>query len=207
MSMFAPIEEMTKEAKRPAEEGKDKGAEEAAADSQGGAAETRRLTLLMAKLLLQHEDNNCGGARGDNFTVTLLKDSPLQRALAAGVDRYQAANYKAREDAGEGEFKGNPLGKRPDAYAKQLIFRLHEAVKTAGAKVAAAAKQGTMAEETQQALETLSKYGALVQDPVFRFIATRCFSVELTRTTRTTMASRACAGCSPRTTAWTSRQR
>ncbi|CAK0892723.1 unnamed protein product [Prorocentrum cordatum] len=180
MSMFAPIEEMTKGAKRPAEEGRAKGGEEAAADSQGGGAETRRLTLLMAKLLLQHEDKNRGDARGDNFTVTLLQDSPLQRALAAGVDRYQAANKKAQEDAGDGEFKGNPLGKRPDVYAKQLIFRLHEAAKAAGAKVTDAAKQGTMAEETLQALDTLSKYATLVQDPGFRFTATRCFSVDLT---------------------------
>ncbi|CAK0801307.1 unnamed protein product [Prorocentrum cordatum] len=75
---------MTKGAKRPARKEKGNGEEKAAAYSQGGAADTRRLTLLIAKLILQHEDKNLGDARDDNFTVTLLNECLVQALSEPG---------------------------------------------------------------------------------------------------------------------------
>ncbi|CAK0821409.1 unnamed protein product, partial [Prorocentrum cordatum] len=104
--------------------GRVSGGEEAAADGRGEGAEMRRLALLMAKLLVQREDTNRGNARDDNFTVTLLrKEGQMQRWASAG----------------------NALGKHPDVYMKQLVFRLHKAAQLAGQNVTDAAKQGAAA--------------------------------------------------------------
>eukprot|EP00959_Pyramimonas_sp_CCMP1952_P355030 7437140-Pyramimonas_sp.AAC.1 len=73
---------------------------------------------------------------------------------------------------------GNPLGKRPDALARAVLFRMSEAVEDKKDAALAAVEQGIEPQAARAALDELLKVGKVVQDPQMKFVATRCFKVE-----------------------------
>ena len=85
---------------------------------------------LMMKLLLLHEDNFRGSARDQNVVARLKRGSQMQLALEAGIQNYQRIGKEARSAVEPSEFRGHPLGKKPDVYLRMLLFRLSEATGT-----------------------------------------------------------------------------
>eukprot|EP00959_Pyramimonas_sp_CCMP1952_P399617 8372779-Pyramimonas_sp.AAC.1 len=66
----------------------------------------------------------------------------------------------------------NPVGKRPDALARAVLFRMAEAVEGKEGALLAAASQGIEPMGTKAALDELLRFGALVQDQKRKFVTT-----------------------------------
>ncbi|CAK0882542.1 unnamed protein product [Prorocentrum cordatum] len=103
---------------------------------------------------------------------------PLAKALAR-----LALQHEAKEKASEqgSQFLGNPLGKRPDALARAVVFRIMEAVLLKRQQVTEAVSQGAEPEAAQAALEALLQMGKLAQNTEAKFVATRCFRIQVSR--------------------------
>ncbi|CAK0866780.1 unnamed protein product [Prorocentrum cordatum] len=136
-----------------------------------------RLLNLMCRLLRQHEAAHQADARDDNFTLTLKAGTKLEMALEEGLQNYIVTGNAARE--GE-NFQGHPLGKKPDALLRSVIFRLAQAYTGNVKEVEDAAKNGQAHELVQNALQVLKQWGAIAQDMDVIVRATICFKVKLT---------------------------
>ncbi|CAK0823847.1 unnamed protein product, partial [Prorocentrum cordatum] len=125
----------------------------------------------MTKLLLQREDNSRGSARGQNVVARLEVGSQMQMALAASTAHDQKVGGEARDTVAAADYRGHPLGKKPDAYLRMLLFRLSEPVEARYDEVKSAS-----------ALTTLVEFGTSLKDPEVRLKATRCFDVRVMTT-------------------------
>ncbi|CAK0823905.1 unnamed protein product [Prorocentrum cordatum] len=141
-----------------------------------------RKDRLMTKLLLQREANFSGSARDQNVVVRLKVGSQMQMALAASTAHYQKVGKEARDTVAAADYGGHPLGKKPDAYLRMLLFRLSESVEARYDEVKAAVAQGPHPQESASALTTLVEFGKSLKDPEVRLKATRCFDVRVTTT-------------------------
>ncbi|CAK0879420.1 unnamed protein product [Prorocentrum cordatum] len=135
-----------------------------------------KLTNLMRRLLLQHEAAHQADARDDNFTLTLKVGTKIEMALENGLQNYIATGKSAREGD---NFKGHPLGKKPDALLRSVIFRMAEAYENSSQPVQEAVKNGTNPEKALGALEVLQRRGSIAKDTEIMARATRCFKVKL----------------------------
>ncbi|CAK0826989.1 unnamed protein product [Prorocentrum cordatum] len=109
--------------------------------------------------------------------------TPTQKmatALGQALAHYEEEGTKAKDKAKEkkDDFMGIPLGKRPDALARAVLFRMSEAVEDKKDAVLAAVEQGIEPQAAEAALDELLKFGKMVQDPQLKFAATRCFKVK-----------------------------
>eukprot|EP00959_Pyramimonas_sp_CCMP1952_P331631 6944310-Pyramimonas_sp.AAC.1 len=107
--MFVPIAEVQGGVKRQEPEAQDSTTASSESTPNG------KLTNLMCRLLLQHEAAHQADARGDNFTLTLKVGTKIEMALENGLQNYIATGKSAREGD---NFKGHPLGKKPDALLR-----------------------------------------------------------------------------------------
>ncbi|CAK0846574.1 unnamed protein product [Prorocentrum cordatum] len=137
---------------------------------------------LMTKLLLQHADNFRGSARDQNAVVRLRAGSQMQVALESSTSHYQKAGKEARDTVAAADYRGHPLGKKPDAYLRMLLFRLSEAVGDRLEEVKAAVAQGANPQKSALALMTLVEFGKSLKDPEVKLKATRCFDARVTKT-------------------------
>ncbi|CAK0845249.1 unnamed protein product [Prorocentrum cordatum] len=138
------------------------------------------LAKALARLVLQHEDMARSARRGDNFVIPLKPTQKMATALDQALAYYEEEGAKAKAKAKEKqeEFMGNPLGKRPDALARAVLFRMSEAVEDKKDAVLAAVEPGIEPQVAMAALDELLKVGKMVQDPLMKFVATRCFKVK-----------------------------
>ncbi|CAK0818786.1 unnamed protein product [Prorocentrum cordatum] len=175
--MFIPAAELVK--KRDAGEA---GVESTKPNADTEVAGISKKDRLMTKLLLQHEDNFRGSARDQNVVVRLRVGSQMQVALESSTAHYQKVGKEARDTVAAADYRGHPLGKKPDAYLRMLLFRLSEAVEDRLEEVKAAVAQGANQQESAVALMTLVEFGKSLKDPEVKLKATRCFDVRVTTT-------------------------
>ncbi|CAK0843170.1 unnamed protein product, partial [Prorocentrum cordatum] len=125
------------------------------------------------RLALLHEDMARAAHHG-NFVFPPKPSQKmaitLDQALAHCVDEGAKAKEKVKE---EEVFLGNLIGKRPDAQALAVLFRVAEAVEGMKEAAPAAATQGIEPIGTKAALDELLRYGATAQDQQLKFAATR----------------------------------
>eukprot|EP00959_Pyramimonas_sp_CCMP1952_P073533 1536799-Pyramimonas_sp.AAC.1 len=129
----------------------------------------RQLTMAMAKLVLQHEDDLRNQRRDVNAVLTQRADAKLQLALEEGIDKCTQAGKEARDKETD-DYKGHPWGKRPDALMKMALKGNEEALK-------AAIAQGPEPEATLQAVRLITEWGGEIQGRNTTFHATRCFVI------------------------------
>lgn len=137
------------------------------------------LVKAMAKLLLVHEGERRAAARDANFVLEVKATSELQQVLARAVALYDATMKSEREK--EGPYRGHPDGKRPDAFFRSLLFRLHQLVEQnqSALEQTAAQMSAEVKLDAQQALSKLKLCGAKAgTDEGKNLRATRCFSLE-----------------------------
>ncbi|CAK0843448.1 unnamed protein product [Prorocentrum cordatum] len=169
-TMFVPIAEVQGGVKRQEPEAQDSTTASSESTPNG------KLTNLMCRLLLQHEAAHQADARDDNFTLTLKVGTKIEMALENGLQNYIATGKSAREGD---NFKGHPLGKKPDALLRSVIFRMAEAYENSSQPVQEAVKNGTNPEKALGALEVLQRWGSIAKDTEIMARATRCFKVKL----------------------------
>eukprot|EP00959_Pyramimonas_sp_CCMP1952_P046572 972745-Pyramimonas_sp.AAC.1 len=89
----------------------------------------------------------------------------------------------AKEKASEqgSWFLGYLLGMRPDALAHAEVFRIMEAVLLKRQQVTEAVSQRAEPEAALAALEVLLQMGKLAQNTEVKFVATRCFRIQVSR--------------------------
>ncbi|CAK0789282.1 unnamed protein product [Prorocentrum cordatum] len=88
------------------------------------------LGKALARLAPQREDMARAAHRDDNFVMKLEPMSKLETALDQAFTHCEDEGRKAKEKSKEegAVYMGNPPGKRPDALAKAVIFRIAEPV-------------------------------------------------------------------------------
>eukprot|EP00959_Pyramimonas_sp_CCMP1952_P397987 8338863-Pyramimonas_sp.AAC.1 len=106
----------------------------------------------------------------------------MQVALESSTAHYQKVGKEARDAVAAADYRGHPLGKKPDAYLRMLLFRLSEAVGARLEEVKAAVAQGTNPQESASALTTLVEFGGGLKDSEVKLKATRCFDAKVTST-------------------------
>ncbi|CAK0795511.1 unnamed protein product [Prorocentrum cordatum] len=172
--MFEPAADIIKKRDAAKAEVSEGGVEPEDAGPSGISKKDR----LMTKLLLRHEDNFRGSARDQNVVVKLKTGSQMQLALAAGIQNYLKVGKEARAAVEPSEYRGHPLGKKPDAYLRMLLFRLSEAVEGKLEDVRAAVAQGPQPVESKEALRLVVNLGKSLNNKEVRLKATRCFDVQ-----------------------------
>ncbi|CAK0898989.1 unnamed protein product, partial [Prorocentrum cordatum] len=177
-SMFQPIAEV--QVANPSQ--KRAAAVEVEDEGEGGDV-VGPLAKALAKLALQHEDLARASHRDDNFAMVLKPQSALENALEQALVTYEDKGRKAKEKPTEQDstYLGHPLGKRPDALAMAVVFRIAEAVVNKKNQVVEAATQSLDPEAAKAALEVIIQMGKLAQDQQAKFVATRCFRIKLNR--------------------------
>ncbi|CAK0846072.1 unnamed protein product, partial [Prorocentrum cordatum] len=137
-----------------------------------------KLIKCMAKLLLQHEDLHCATARDQNLVLITPSESPLDKALGQSVEAYGKAGTQAKKHAkgSSTEYRGNPEGKKPDAFLRFLLFRTSETLTEPVCQKLLEACPETGRKELTSVLEKIKLFGeqAKVKGSVQ---ATRCFYV------------------------------
>ena len=168
--MFAPLDEAARR-KRPAEDG------QAKAEDEEGDIQTAKLGKALARLVLQHEDTLCSSSRDDNFAMAMKSEVQLNQALLNGADIYNEAGKKERKDKGD-DYRGHPMGKKPNAFMKMVLFRLAEVMTANKDKILEASAQGPEPQDTQKAIKLLLDQGAVACEKEFKMTATRCFFIK-----------------------------
>ena len=77
-------------------------------------------TCLAADLLMRLPDETSDRLKANNAWDAVFKWA-INFALETGFQEYVKAGKTARESA---DFKGHPMGKKPDALLKMVIFRI-----------------------------------------------------------------------------------
>eukprot|EP00959_Pyramimonas_sp_CCMP1952_P240418 5024381-Pyramimonas_sp.AAC.1 len=130
----------------------------------------------MCCMLLQHEAAHQAAARDDNLTLTLKEGQKLEVALETGYQEHARVGKTAREGD---DFKGHPMGKKPDALLKIIVCRISEAASINREKLMKTIEQGPHPQAAAEAVGVLERWGQLAQNPDAIAKATRCFKIKL----------------------------
>ena len=88
-----------------------------------------KLVMALARLALQHESERRANARDDNAVFSMPSSGELAKELQWAADKYVETGAQLKKEQGE-NYKGHPIGKKPDAMLASLLYRMHQAILT-----------------------------------------------------------------------------
>ena len=111
--------------------------EEAPRGQTAARAKEKKLLAAMASLCLKLDDERAQNQRDQNFVLTMKSSHLLAAQMSWSLDHYKEQGEEAYKKAADdgGNFKGNPLGKKPTVMLAALLFRLGELITTSKEKL------------------------------------------------------------------------
>ena len=124
------------------------------------------LLLALSKEVIHLSEEKCHRARLENISICVKPDHAFNQGMECSAAAYSSSGEEARKRLGN-DYKGHPMGKKPDAYARSLLFRL----------VSAAKFPDTIEEDVEGAWQTLAAASAKIVQGDTTIKAKCCFQV------------------------------